>query len=115
MQSIQEIKNYIKKAGITYQQLSNTSGIPLNTLKNIFRGKTKNPRVDTMQAIERALGLNTEVPPTEQLTQDEKELLTAYRVLSSSMRAYVLQIVKIAVSSQETTSNNKNNIKKFGG
>ena len=55
---IQEIKSYLKQKKITYQQLSDTSNIPLNTLKNIFRGKTANPRIDTMQAIERALGLD---------------------------------------------------------
>lgn len=57
MQSIQEIKAHLKQNSITYQQLSDKSGIPLNTLKNLFRGKTVNPRIDTMQAIERALGL----------------------------------------------------------
>jgi len=55
--SIQNIKGYIKEKNITYQQLSDLSGIPLNTLKNIFRGKTENPRIDTVQAIERALGI----------------------------------------------------------
>ena len=34
------------------------SGVPIQTLHNIFRGHTENPRIDTMQAIERALGLD---------------------------------------------------------
>ena len=36
------------------------SEIPLNTLKNIFSGKTLNPRIDTVQSIEIALGLENE-------------------------------------------------------
>ena len=56
--TIQEIKLYLKNNKITYQELSNMSGIALNTLKNIFRGKTEHPRIDTMQAIEHALELD---------------------------------------------------------
>ena len=70
--TIQEIKDYIKIEKITYQALSDKSGIPLNTLKNIFRGKTENPRIDTMQAIERALGITEEV---SEYSEDEKKLL----------------------------------------
>lgn len=55
---IQAIKAHLKAVGMTYEDLSVRSGIPVNTLKNIFRGKTRNPRIDTMQAIEAALELN---------------------------------------------------------
>lgn len=56
---ITEIKSYLKKNKITYENLSNKSGIPIGTLKNIFSKCLINPRLDTMQAIERALGLST--------------------------------------------------------
>ena len=70
-----EIKKYMKDNKITYEMLSVKSEIPLNTLKNIFRGKTLNPRIDTMQAIERALGIeNEKTPPGRELTDGEKEL-----------------------------------------
>ena len=73
--TIQEIKAFMKQKKITYQSLSEESGIALNTLKNIFRGKTANPRIDTMQAIERALGIeNEKTPPGRELTDGEKEL-----------------------------------------
>ena len=90
---IQAIKAHLKTIGMTYETLSERSGIPLNTLKNIFRGKTKNPRIDTMQAIEDALGLSptqlTEEDKTlgiipeykEVLAPDEVELLDAYRAI----------------------------------
>lgn len=61
--TIEEIKKTMKSRKITYEKLSQTSHIPLNTLKNIFCGKTQNPRIDTMQAIEKALGINNELPP----------------------------------------------------
>ena len=54
---IKEIKQYLKAKKITYEELSARSSIPIGTLKSIFSGRTTNPRIDTIQAIERALGL----------------------------------------------------------
>ena len=64
---INTIKQYMKNKKITYEQLSALSAIPIGTLKSIFSGRTPNPRIDTMQAIERALGLT-------EWTAEEKEL-----------------------------------------
>jgi len=55
---ISEIKTFMKANKITYKDLSEKSGVPESTLKNIFAGFTQNPRIDTMQAIEKALGLD---------------------------------------------------------
>lgn len=55
--TIIEIKNYMKKNKITYEMLSEKSNIPITTLKQIFCGKTKSPRIDTLNAITTALGL----------------------------------------------------------
>ncbi|MDE6504836.1 MAG: helix-turn-helix domain-containing protein [Clostridia bacterium] len=54
---------------MTLQQIADTSGIPKRTVDQIFSGKTTNPRVDTMQAIEQALGLSK-----PDWTDDEKAL-----------------------------------------
>ena len=91
---IQQLKLYLKKEKISYEKLSSMSGIPLNTLKNIFSGRTPNPRIDTMQAIEAALELNQPIGFTdeekalgivtdykEKLTEDETELIDLYRAL----------------------------------
>ncbi len=58
--TIGEIKKYMKENGITQMELSEKAHIPIGTLRDIFRGYTKNPRIDTMQAIENALGLQQE-------------------------------------------------------
>lgn len=58
-QTVQSLKVKLKSMGMTYEQLSTKSGIPLNTLKNVFCGRTENPRIDTLQAIERALGITS--------------------------------------------------------
>lgn len=92
--TIQEIKTYMKKQKITYQVLSDLSGVPITTIKDIFRGATVNPRIDTMNAIVTALGLdnnetmsipkNLENVPIafsgklEQLTQEDMEDVSNY-------------------------------------
>ena len=44
---------------MSYDELSEKSGLSKSTITNIFCGYVNYPRVDTMQAIESALGLNT--------------------------------------------------------
>lgn len=68
---IEEIKEYLKVNKITYKELSDKSGIPESTLKNLFSGATTNPRIATMRAIEQALGLTLQyanIVAPEQLT-----------------------------------------------
>ena len=113
MISIQEIKQFMKKNNITYQELSDKSGIPLNTLKNIFAGYTKHPRIDTMQAICKTLGLENEKAPTDEtegaqewmqlyyvLTDENRDLLvklvTAFKDMPPERRRFVLDAIKIA-------------------
>ncbi len=55
---INEIKKILKTRQITYEKLSSISGVPIQTIQKVFAGITKHPRIDTMQAIEKALGIN---------------------------------------------------------
>ena len=94
---IQAIKKYMKEQHITYDELSARSGLSISTIKKIFSGISQYPRIDTMQAIESALGLTSnKLPWTEEetvsgvvhnhkesLSDDEVELLDAYRAIKS--------------------------------
>lgn len=87
------------------------SGVPLQTLRDIFSGATRNPRIDTMHAIERALGINGTVPATSEnekvahaLTDNESRLLAAYRELVPAMQSYILEMTEKLVESQDTSS-----------
>lgn len=53
--NLNQLKEAKKKSKLTLQQISDISGIPKRTVDDIFSGHTKNPRIDTMQAIENAL------------------------------------------------------------
>ena len=94
---IQKIKSIMKSRKITYEELSAKSKIPLNTLKNIFRGKTLNPRIDTVQAIEKALGINENkielseekknlLEKIDKMTKEEKQALVSFIDLMLSKR-----------------------------
>ena len=95
---INDIKKHMKANKITYEVLSTNSGIPLNTLKNIFRGKTKNPRIDTMQAIEKALGLQNEKTPP-QLSDGEEKLIELFRLVPQNQQDLVLSMINGAIES----------------
>lgn len=85
------IKNELNDRNMTYKELSQLSGVPLDTLNNFFRGKTKNPRIDTIQAIEKVLGLNNSLYTADDyangiqdtkkigITADEEDILDKYQ------------------------------------
>ena len=69
-----------KELNLTLDEISARSGVPLNTLKNIFSGRTPNSRIDTIRAIEKTLGLeNTKT----ELSADEAEWLDLYKQLKN--------------------------------
>lgn len=91
---IEDIKSFLKQNKITYEKLSELSGISISALKKIFSGQAKYPRVDTVEAIEKALGLDEKPYDWYMLTPQENELITEYRQLIPAMRDYILDSVK---------------------
>lgn len=47
---------------MTIEDIANKANLPKGSIQNIFAGYVPNPRVDTVEAIERALGLNEKSP-----------------------------------------------------
>ena len=89
----QELKEILKKRKITYSELSKMSGVPINTIQNFMSNRTSSPRIDTMQAIENALGF---VSPTAvtQYTEKENDLVRLYRALpNEQLKARVFAYV----------------------
>ena len=63
-----------KELKLTNQLISDMSSIPLRTVEAIFAGKTKFPRSDTVDAIEKVLGINNQdVLPS--VPEEKKELV----------------------------------------
>lgn len=69
--NIEILKTAKKRKKLTLQQIADLSGIPKRTVDQIFSGKTTNPRIDTLEAIQEALGLNS---PTLEWTDEDRAL-----------------------------------------
>lgn len=57
---IELYKKTLKTKKMTYEDLANKTGISLGAIKRIMAGIAKYPRIDTIEAIEQALGLTSE-------------------------------------------------------
>ena len=93
---IQEIKAYMKENRITYDMLSEKSGLSISTIKKIFSGVSQYPRIDTIRAIERALGLDEGAKkslPTE-LSEGEQEWMQLYYALTDENRELFVKMVE---------------------
>jgi predicted transcriptional regulator len=63
--------NALKDKGkFTFEGISNLSGVPEATLKNIFSGKTSDPRFETVSAIVIAMGGSLDAIYTATKTED---------------------------------------------
>lgn len=75
-------KKLLKEKGMTYEDLANETGLSLGCIKRIMAEIAKYPRVDTVQAIECALGLGeSATSQNSTLADDEAELIALYRSL----------------------------------
>lgn len=55
---LEKIEEYKKRLGMTTADLAEKSGIPKGTLDKILSGVTKDPKLETLKAIARVLGLS---------------------------------------------------------
>lgn len=104
-----------KELKLTYEELAKKAGVSKRTIEDIFRGYTTTPRIDTVEAIEKALGLDnsndgwTAEERNQGVTNnamvninaDEFELLELYRNLNKDEQKLIKSFI-------ETMLNKKN-------
>ena len=110
---IENIKKTLKLQKITYLRLSELSGIPLSTIKSVLCGKTKNPTIETVNAIKKALGINSEESvdglSVPYITQEEEKIIRIYRAIDEKRKSYFLTFAEGLKAQNENS--NKNTIK----
>lgn len=83
----EQLNEIRKQAGMSIDELANLSALPKSTVEKVLFGIVKHPRIDTMHAIERALGLDKPAETTadnellallNQMTEEEIIELTNY-------------------------------------
>ena len=78
----------MKQAGLTIDDLAERSGVPKGTLNKIINGYTRDPQIETVKSIARALDCTLEdfddSPRVRTLSTDEYDLIQQYRLLDSA-------------------------------
>lgn len=92
MNSIEYLKARKKSLKMTNRDIASNAGLPLSTVEQIMCGKVKSPRLDTLQAIEKALGLETQEEQWSDMkkvgiTADEEEMLDLFREIGEKYGA----------------------------
>lgn len=83
--------------GLNYEKIAKLAGISKRSVEDIFRGYTKTPRVDTVEAIERALGLRDgglQETAREEISPQEYRLLSAFRSVDAVTRELVIALLE---------------------
>lgn len=83
--------------GLNYEKIAKLAGISKRSVEDIFRGYTKTPRVDTVEAIERALGLRDgglQETAREEISPQEYRLLSAFRAVDTVTRELVIALLE---------------------
>ena len=87
-----------KQAGLTIDELAAKSGVPKGTLNKIINGYTRDPQIETVKSIARALNCTLEdfddTPRVRNLSQEEYLLIQQYRLLDSIGQEIVQFIIK---------------------
>ena len=95
---VEELNKIRKLQKMSIGELAEKANLPKGTVEKVLFGIVKNPRIDTMQAIERALDINEPInnytQPGNYLTEDEKRLLNAYRNLIPTMKEHLLSLAE---------------------
>ena len=88
-----------KELKLTNQKISDISGIPKRTVEDIFAGVTKYPRSDTVDAIEKVLGLDKEV--ISDISVEERNFLEAYRQLTEEEKKEFFSIANFILAKRQ--------------
>jgi transcriptional regulator with XRE-family HTH domain len=78
---LDKIEEYKRKLGLTTAELAERSGVPKGTLDKILSGVTKDPKLETLKAIARVLGLTLDDFDDSIMKHTEnnyEELITVY-------------------------------------
>ena len=95
--NIKYLKARKKSLGLTNEDVSAKSGIPVGTLNKIFAGQTEDPQFETVRLLCDALGISMselEAADDASLTPFEYDIIRSLRSLSDDSREFVISIIE---------------------
>lgn len=113
----QRIKDLRKERGMTLEQVANAVGVGKSTVRKWETGMIANMRRDKISALSKALnttpayllgweeeeGEKETSPDERQLTEGERMLLDLFRRVPEDKQQLVLQMIRAAISTQESS------------
>lgn len=99
--NIETLKQKKKELGLSYDDLAKITGYSRSTITNIFCGYVEYPRVDTMETIERALGITNERADAPAYTEDEKKLLSLISELTEEEAQELSNYIDFIISKRK--------------
>lgn len=91
----EQLRQLFIERGITWQECAELADIPLETMRNLYYGKVKDPKVSTLLSLSQALRISVNLLMGESvLSDDEYLLITNYRQCGSHGKSLLQQIAK---------------------
>ena len=88
-----------KELKLTIAEISEKANLPKGTVQNIFCGYIPNPRTDTVQAIEKALGLDKNF--VSDISAEEKELIEIIKQLDNEQATELFNFLDYLLSKRK--------------
>lgn len=103
---LEKIEEYKRKLGLTTAELAEKSGVPKGTLDKILSGVTKDPKLETLKAIARVLGLSLDdfddLEIEKPLTPTYDDIITVYtRSKKNLSQEEKMRLARIILSDDE--------------
>ncbi len=103
------LRTILDTQNITMEMLSLQSGVPLETIRNLFYHKAENPRLKTVLALSRALGVTVEsLLSVEQNADDPEDKLLLYHYHQASSHGQ--HLIRFIASMEADLIHNKNHL-----
>lgn len=107
------LKDAKKRSGLTNEELSKLSGVPVGTLKKIFSGDTTEPKLPAFMSIASALHTSVDylvygvTRSNQKISDEQAELLSNYNKLNLEGRSILLNTSRglVAGGQYETEQN----------
>ncbi len=106
---LEQLKKFKSESKVTYKTISEKSGIPLTTIEKLFSGRTKDPKLTTVDKIAACFGYSAAdlIESKDMLTHDESILINNYRKLDMIGRSRVDKLTASEVERVRAESEKK--------
>ena len=90
-----------KELNLTFDELAELSSVSRRQLLYLFNGNAKNTGIETVNRVERALGLEQEKSPTDELSEGEKQLIELVKQLTDEETQELSNYIDFIISKRK--------------